>query len=67
VSDAFSAPGGDAFAAKLNAAGTALVYFSYLGGAQGDGRERTAPLRHHALTLDRVETRESARPTPERE
>jgi len=36
VSDAFSAPGGDAFAAKLNAAGTALVYFTYLGGAQGD-------------------------------
>ena len=36
VSDAFSAPGGDAFAAKLNAAGTALVYFTYLGGAAGE-------------------------------
>jgi Beta-propeller repeat/Domain of unknown function (DUF4214) len=36
VSDVFSAPGGDAFAAKLNAAGTALVYFTYLGGEGGD-------------------------------
>lgn len=37
VSDVFSAPGGDAFVAKLNAAGTALVYFTYLGGSGGDG------------------------------
>ena len=37
ISDVFSAPGGDAFVAKLNAAGTALVYFSYLGGSGGDG------------------------------
>ena len=37
VSDVFSAPGGDAFVAKLNAAGTALVYFTYLGGKGGDG------------------------------
>jgi hypothetical protein len=37
VSDVFSAPGGDAFIAKLNSAGTALVYFTYLGGADGDG------------------------------
>jgi hypothetical protein len=37
VSDVFSAPGGDAFAAKLNSAGTALVYFTYLGGPDGDG------------------------------
>ena len=36
VSDVFSAPGGDAFVAKLNAAGTALVYFTYLGGSGGD-------------------------------
>ncbi|HEX8559833.1 MAG TPA: SBBP repeat-containing protein [Pyrinomonadaceae bacterium] len=42
VSDAFSAPGGDAFAAKLNAAGTALVYFTYLGGAQGDAGSHIA-------------------------
>ncbi|MDQ1640211.1 MAG: hypothetical protein QOF62_3550 [Pyrinomonadaceae bacterium] len=35
-SDVFSAPGGDAFAAKLNSAGTALVYFTYLGGSGGD-------------------------------
>ncbi|HEX8501557.1 MAG TPA: SBBP repeat-containing protein [Pyrinomonadaceae bacterium] len=42
VSDAFSAPGGDAFAAKLNAAGTALVYFTYLGGAQGDAADSIA-------------------------
>ncbi len=37
ISDVFNAPGGDAFVAKLNAAGTALVYFSYLGGSGGDG------------------------------
>lgn len=36
VSDVFNAPGGDAFVAKLNAAGTALVYFTYLGGSGGD-------------------------------
>jgi hypothetical protein len=36
VSDVFSAPGGDGFVAKLNAAGTALVYFSYFGGAAAD-------------------------------
>jgi hypothetical protein len=37
ISDVFSAPGGDAFIAKLNSAGTALVYFTYLGGGGGDG------------------------------
>ena len=37
ISDVFNAPGGDAYVAKLNAAGTALVYFSYLGGSGGDG------------------------------
>ena len=42
VSDAFSAPGGDGFAAKLNAAGTALVYFTYLGGAEGDSANHIA-------------------------
>ena len=42
VSDAFSAPGGDAFAAKLNAAGTALVYFTYLGGSEGDAGQHVA-------------------------
>ncbi|MET0621951.1 MAG: SBBP repeat-containing protein [Pyrinomonadaceae bacterium] len=42
VSDAFSAPGGDAFAAKLNAAGTALVYFTYLGGEGGDAANHIA-------------------------
>lgn len=35
-SDVFSAPGGDAFVSKLNSAGTALVYFTYLGGNGGD-------------------------------
>ena len=30
---------GDAFLAKLNAAGTALVYATYLGGSEGDGGE----------------------------
>ena len=42
ISDVFSAPGGDAFAAKLNAAGTALVYFTYLGGSDGDGASAIA-------------------------
>jgi len=42
VSDAFSAPGGDAFVAKLNSAGTALVYFTYLGGNAGDGASAIA-------------------------
>jgi hypothetical protein len=42
VSDIFSAPGGDAFAAKLNAAGTALVYFTYLGGEGGDAASHIA-------------------------
>ena len=42
VSDAFSAPGGDGFVAKLNAAGTALVYFTYLGGAEGDSANHLA-------------------------
>src|ERR1043166_77931 len=42
VSDVFSAPGGDAFVAKLNAAGTALVYFSYLGGSGGDSGSAVA-------------------------
>ena len=44
VSDVFSAPGGDAFVAKLNAAGTALVYFTYLGGSGGDSA--------NAITID---------------
>jgi Beta-propeller repeat/Domain of unknown function (DUF4214) len=44
VSDVFSAPGGDAFVAKLNAAGTALVYFTYLGGSGGDSAS--------AITID---------------
>lgn len=36
VSNSISAPGGDAFVAKLDATGTSLVYFSYLGGKSGD-------------------------------
>ncbi|HEX8581766.1 MAG TPA: SBBP repeat-containing protein, partial [Acidimicrobiales bacterium] len=34
-----SAPGGDGFVAKLDAAGASLVYFTYLGGAAGDSAE----------------------------